>query len=153
MECWVFRKGSTEAQSRRTLLVPGCWKLLSLTVRLPIDFSIGKCCTHPLFLSFYMKTLQSCRKTMKPEQDSVFLTSVSLSLNELSWWRLHNAAHHRKPVLAFAENCSSGSHFTWHTNCHPSLNRMLICIKSGSTSWAMERLVNISSCPRNVMLA
>lgn len=74
-------------------------------------------------LLFYLKTLQSCRTTKKPEQDSVFLTSVSLSLNELSQWCLHNAAHQRKPVLAFMENCSSGSRLTWHTNCHPSLNQ------------------------------
>lgn len=53
VQCRVFRKGSTEAQSRRKL-VPGYWKVLSLIARLSIDFSIGKCCSCPLFISYFI---------------------------------------------------------------------------------------------------
>jgi len=91
---------------------------------------------------------------VEPEQDSVFLTSVSLSLNELSWWCLHSAAHGRQVVLAFMENCSTGSHLTWHTNWPPSLNQdasqalnLALHIEQWSVSW------NVCGYPRNVMLA
>lgn len=88
-------------------------------------------------LLFYPKTLQSCRTTIKREQDSVFLASVS---------------------LAFMENCSSsGSRLTWHTNCHPSLNqdayKHYIWIYRLSNGALVEHLWLPQACDACIMVA
>lgn len=137
-----------EGQHRDTKQEKACSRILETAIT---DSTFVYWLLHRkvLFLSFvhllfYLKILQSCRMTTKPEQDRVFLASVSLSLNKLSQQCLHNTAHLRKPILAFMETWLRklwhklqsvlGSGYLWALN-------LALQVEQWSILW------NICDCP------
>lgn len=110
-----------EGQHRGTKRKKACSRILESALT-DSTFVYWLLCRKVLFLSsvhllFYLKTLQSCRITMKPEQDSSPL-SVFHGMNS------HSDAFTTLPILESLSwllwQPGSGSH---DTNCTPSLNQ------------------------------